>query len=70
MLQPTLDKLCQMKLFGMAQALEELAAQPQAAGLSFEERLAILVDREADLRANRQLTRLLNNAKLKQQACV
>jgi len=70
MLQPTLDKLCQMKLFGMAKALEELMTQPQAAGLSFEERLAILVDREADLRAGRQLTRLLNNAKLKQQACV
>jgi len=70
MLQPTLDKLCEMKLFGMAQALEELMATPQAAGLSFEERLAIVVDREADLRANRQLTRLLNKAKLKQQACV
>lgn len=70
MLQPTLDKLCEMKLFGMAQALEELMAQPQAAGLSFEERLAILVDREADLRDNKQLTRLLSNAKLKQQACV
>lgn len=70
MIQPTLDKLCQMKLFGMAKALEELLTQPQAAGLSFEERLAILVDREADLRENKQLTRLLNNAKLKQQACI
>ncbi|MBT9142747.1 MAG: Insertion sequence IS5376 putative ATP-binding protein [Syntrophomonadaceae bacterium] len=70
MLQPTMDKLYQMKLFGMAQALEELMAQPQTAGLSFEERLAILVDRETDLRENKQLTRLLNNAKLKQQACV
>lgn len=70
MLQPTLDKLCQMKLFGMARALEELMVQPQTAGLSFEERLAILVDREADLRENKQLTRLLKNAKLKQQACV
>jgi len=70
MLQPTLDKLCQMRLFGMAQALEELMTKPQAASLTFDEQLAIMVDRETDLRANKQLKRLLENAKLKQQACI
>lgn len=70
MLQQTLDKLGQLKLFGMAQALEEQLAQPEATGLSFEDRLGILVDREADLRENKRLARRLKEARLKQQACV
>jgi hypothetical protein len=59
-----------MKLFGMARALEEQLAQPEIAGLSFEERLGMLVDREADYRENRRLARLLKEAKLKQRTCV
>lgn len=70
LLQPTFDKLNQMKLFGMARALEEQLAQPDTAGLSFEERLGLLVDREVDYRENKRLARLLKEAKLKQQACV
>lgn len=70
MLQQTFDKLNQMKLFGMARALEEQLAQPEITGLSFEDRLGMLVDREADLRENRKLARRLKEAKLKQQACV
>lgn len=70
LLQPTFDRLNQMKLFGMARALEEQLAQPDIAALSFEERLGLLVDREVDYRANKRLARLLKEAKLKQQACV
>lgn len=70
MLQQTLDKLHQMKLVGMAQALEEQFSQPETAALSFEERLGLLVDREADLRDNRRLAWRLKEAWLKQQACV
>lgn len=70
MLQQTLDKLHQMKLVGMAQALEEQLSQPETAALSFEERLGLLVDREADLRDNRRLAWRLKEARLKQQACV
>lgn len=70
MLPQTFDKLNQMKLFGMARALEEQLAQPEIAGLSFEERLGMLVDREADYRENRRLARLLKEAKLKQRTCV
>jgi DNA replication protein DnaC len=54
----------------MAQALDEQMAQPEITSLAFEDRLGILVDRESDLRENRQLARRLKEAKLKQQACV
>lgn len=70
MLQQTLDKLHQMKLVGMAQALEEQLSQPETGALSFEERLGLLVDREADLRENRRLAWRLKEARLKQPACV
>ena len=53
MLQQTLDKLNEMRLFGMAQALQEQVAQPEITSLAFEDRLGILVDRESDLRENR-----------------
>jgi len=70
LLQQTFDKLNQMKLFGMARALEEQINQPDIIGIPFEERLGMLVDREADYRENKRLARLLKVAKLKQQACM
>lgn len=70
MLQQTFDKLNQMKLFGMARALQEQLAQPDIISIPFEERLGMLVDREVDYRENKRLARLLKEAKLKQQACV
>ena len=70
MRQQTFDKLNQMKLFGMARALEDQLAQPDIISLSFEERLGMLVDQEMDYRENKRLARLLNEAKLKQPACV
>jgi DNA replication protein DnaC len=54
----------------MAAALSEQLTQSTAQGLSFEERLALLVDREITYRDNRRLSRLLQLAQLKQQACV
>jgi len=69
-LQQTFDKLNQMKLFGMARALQEQLAQPDIISIPFEERLGMLVDREVDYRENKRLARLLKEAKLKQQACV
>lgn len=70
LLQQTFDKLNQMKLFGIARALEEQIDQPDIISIPFEERLGMLVDREADFRENKRLARLLKEAKLKQQACV
>lgn len=63
--QQTLDTLNRLKLFGMAQALEEQATQSAALELSFEERFAMLLDREVLCRDNRRLTRLLQLAQLK-----
>jgi len=68
--QPTLSQLQRLKLSGMAQALEEQLRQPDTHSLSFEERLALLVQSEVSWRENRRLTRLLRLAKFKQQACV
>jgi len=44
--------------------------QPDLQALAFEERLALLVDRELLARENRRLTRLLQTAKLKVAACI
>ena len=44
---PTVDKLHQLRLTGMARALALQALSPEAGQLSFEERLGLLVDSEA-----------------------
>ena len=62
---PTLDQLKTMKLTGMAQAFEEQLQHTDHDALSFEERLAFLVEREHTLRTNRQLTNRLRRAQLK-----
>ena len=67
---PTLHALQTLKLFGMAEALEQQLQQPDLHTLSFEERLALLVDREVLARENRRLARLLQTAKLKVAACI
>ncbi|MGD9299849.1 IS21-like element helper ATPase IstB [Thiohalocapsa sp.] len=68
--QPTLERLRALKLTGMAEALEQQLAQPQTHDLAFEERLALLIEREHLHRDNRRLTRLLGAAKLRMNACV
>lgn len=47
LIQPTLDTLNRLKLHGMALALCEQMTHNAAQGLAFEERLALLLDREA-----------------------
>jgi len=65
----TLQTLRSLKLTGMAEALEQQQAQPSThAELGFDERLALLVDREATYRRNNKVSRLLKMAKLKLQA--
>ena len=54
-----------MKLDGLAAGLEEQLAQSGMTALSFEERLALLVDRGIHCRNDRKLLRLLRNAHLK-----
>ena len=65
MMHHTLAQLRALKLNGLAFALEEQLAQPGSAGLSFEERLTLLVEREAHHRNDRKLQRLLKSARLK-----
>ena len=66
----TLDKLRSLKLTGMADAFAQQLEQPTPHELSFNERFALLVDRETTHRENRRLTRLLQLAHLKQSACI
>jgi len=67
---PTLDKLHELRFTGMARALTEQMALPDIDDLSFEERLGLLVDREATEREDRRLQTRLRQAKLKQNACI
>jgi len=68
--QQTLEKLYAMKLVGMAEAFAEQLAQPDLNDLSFEERIALLVDRHWTWKEDRSMTRLMKNAKLKENACI
>ena len=67
---PTHDRLVALGLTGMAKALEEQRNQPDIAALSFEERLALMVDREAIERENKRLVSRLKFASLRQSAVV
>ena len=67
---PTLEKLKSLQLYGMARAFEEQMASSEVGSLSFEERLGLLVDREATERENRRLISRLRTAKLRQNACM
>jgi DNA replication protein DnaC len=67
---PTLEKLRALGLTGMARALAEQLERADYQALTFEERLGLLVDREAQDRDNRRLERNLKAAKLRSDACV
>ena len=65
---PTSDRLRELGLIGMARALEEQRRQPESAEIGFEDRLALLVDREALERDTKRLATRLRFAGLRQQA--
>lgn len=65
MMHTTLAQLRTLKLDGLATGLEEQLTQPAMASMSFEERLALLIDREVHCRNDRKLERLLKQAHLK-----
>ena len=67
----TLDQLKSLHMDGMAAALADQATSSAAAELRFEERLAMLVQREIDWRDGKRLARLLKAARLKvSSACI
>lgn len=65
MLHDTLARLRELKLAGMAAAVEEQLTNSAAASLAFEERLALLVDREVNHRSDKRRAALLKRAHLK-----
>jgi DNA replication protein DnaC len=70
LINQTLDKLDALGLFGMTLGLREQLESSQYLSLSFDERLGLLVDREAEARDSRRLALRLKAAKLRQEASV
>jgi len=67
---PTMNKLVALSLTGMAAALKDQLERADYAALAFEDRLGLLVDREATERENRRLERNLKAAKLRMNASI
>ena len=61
LIEQTLTMLHSLKLTGMAAALAEQRGLPDLAALTFEERLALLLEREQGARHDRRLTPLRNS---------
>ena len=61
----TLDQLRGLRLDGMVHAITDQATSSAAAEMAFDERLAMLVQREVDWRDGKRLARLLKAARLK-----
>ena len=70
LLQPTIERLRELKLLGMASALEEQSIMPDIRSMAFEDRIALLVEREQSCREDRRLSRLLQLARLHVPAAV
>jgi DNA replication protein DnaC len=65
MMNNTLAQLRDLKLAGMACAIEEQLSGSASTTLSFEERLALMVDREVHHRGDKRRAALLKRAQLK-----
>lgn len=61
----TIANLNALKLLGFAEGLQEQRRQPDVVAMTFDERLALLVDREMNARSDRKRSRLLQRARLK-----
>jgi DNA replication protein DnaC len=68
--QPLYDKLLQLRLLAFRDGLREQQDNPQYAPLSFEERLALLVDQECLRRHDQRIQRLLKAADFPMQATI
>ena len=68
--EPMMEKLVSMRLTGMADGLKAQQQDPAAAELSFNERLAMLVDQQWTWRENQALDRRMKAAKLRGNACI
>jgi DNA replication protein DnaC len=70
LMQPTLDKLSDLRLPGLRHALAEQMANPQYAELLFEERVSLLVDQEWLRRQDVRLKRRLAQAHFREHASI
>lgn len=68
--EPTITKMLALKLNGMVEALEEQRKTADMAAWSFEDRLAMLIERQWLWKENRALSTRLKYAKLRQPACM
>ena len=68
--EPTFTLLHELRLPGMAAALEEQRGVPDVGELAFDDRLTLLLEREKTDRANRRFQRLLGHARLHLDATV
>lgn len=64
MTQQTMEKLRAMQLRGMVEAYQQQLESAEAAALSFDERLAMLVDHQTTWRENKAMARRLKASKL------
>jgi DNA replication protein DnaC len=65
MMNTTLEQLRSLKLNGMAAGLHDQLSSTGMNSLSFEERMALLVDREVNWRGDKRRERLMKEARLK-----
>ena len=70
LIQPTLDALNRLKLHGMALALSEQMTHTAAQQLAFEERIALLLEREVTHRENSRMGRLWKACQPKERGAV
>ena len=70
LIQPTLDSLNRLKLYGMAAALSEQLTQSAATASPSKSASGCWSTASSSYRDNRRLTRLLQLAQLKQRACL
>ncbi|MDQ6760702.1 MAG: IS21-like element helper ATPase IstB [Acidobacteriota bacterium] len=68
--QQTIEKLYVMRMRGMADAFTQQQEDPQITELSFEERFALMVDRQWTWRQNRALERRLRDGRLQGPVCI
>ena len=64
------ERLLALRLTGMAKAFDDQLRQPDIDSLAFEQRLALMIDREVTERDNRRLLTRLKFASLRQNAVV
>jgi DNA replication protein DnaC len=70
LIEPMMEKLVAMRLQGMVEGLRAQQQDPAASELSFQERLAMLIDQQWNWRENQALERRMKAAKLRGNACI